>query len=201
MWAEDANVNGLLGFLLSGTGTSTNAPAEAGRYGIVRYQTPASSTYTSWTMRMPLIWANIDWFEIGFRGWPINANTNTNLSVGMYDARSTITANGISVIYSTNQLPTNVWNMRVNNVTVSTFAFTAPFDAQLVNTWLKIRITNTNDTGSWSATFTNQATGATQTITGTGINPALQYFVGGIVTTTDNVIKMCDMDYCELQLK
>lgn len=90
--------------------------------------------------------------------------------------------------------------MRVNGVT--TTSFVAPLAAQLVNTWLKIKITNTNNTGSWSATFTNQVTSDTQTITGIGIITTRQYFIGGIVTcVSGGVVKTCDMDYCELQLK
>ena len=202
MWAEGANVNGLLGFLLSGSGTSTNGVAELTRYGIVRFQTPASNSYASWTMRMPLRWENINYFEIGFRGWAINTSTNTTLGIGMYDDRTSTTADGIYIQYSTNQTPTNIWNMRVNGVTAGTFS--APLASQLINTWLKIRITNTSDTGSWSATFTNQVTNDTQTITGTGITIGSggQYFIGGIVTcVSGSAVKVCDMDYCMLQLK
>jgi hypothetical protein len=202
MWAEGANVNGLLGFLLSGSGSSTNGIAEVSRYGVVRFQTPASNNYASWMMRMPLLWSNIDYFEIGFRGWPINTSTNTTLGIGIYDDRTSTTANGLYIQYSTNisQFPPNVWNMRVNGTT--SVSFTSPLDPQLVNTWLKIRIKNTNDTGSWSATFTNQVTNVSQTVIGTGITTNLQYYVGGIITcVSGGVVKVCDIDYCELQLK
>jgi hypothetical protein len=90
--------------------------------------------------------------------------------------------------------------MRVNGAT--SVSFTGSLAPQLVNTWLKIRITNTNDTGSWSATFTNQVTNDTQTVTGAGITTNLQYYVGGIITcVSGGVVKVCDIDYCELQLK
>ena len=50
--------------------------------------------------------------------------------------------------------------------------------------------------------FTNQVTNDTQTVTGAGITTNLQYYVGGIITcVSGSVVKVCDIDYCELQLK
>jgi hypothetical protein len=203
MWAEGANVNGLLGFILGGSGaapTITNGIAEVTRFGIVRVQTDNTNTSASWTMRMPLLWSNISYFEIGFRGWPINTSTNTTLNIGLMDSRTSSVANGVYIQYSTNQSPTNIWNVRLNGVTN---AFSPPLSTQLVGTWLKVRITNTSDiSGSWSVTFTNQITGDTQTLTGSGLTLATQYYIGGLITcVSGGVVKVFDMDYCELQLK
>ena len=199
-WAEASSENGLLGFRLL-NGTSTMAAAEANHYGIVRFQTPAANNYSSWTMRSPLLWANISYVELVFRGWNINTSTNTTLNIGLMTDNTVTVSNGIFFEYSTNISPTGVWNLRVNNATVGSLT-NAGLTTQLVGTWCKIRINNTNNTGSYSAIFTRLDTNQTQTITGTGLSTITQFYLGGLITcVSGGVVKVCDMDSVTVQLK
>ena len=199
-WSEASNENGLLGFRIS-NGTTTMASAEAGHYGIVRFQTPASNSYGSWTMRSPLLWSNISYVELVFKGWPANAPTFTTLNIGLMTDITASTSNGIYFEYSTNITPTNVWNLRVNATTAGSLTATG-LTGQLQGTWCKVRIYNTNDTGSYSATFTRLDTSQTQTITGTGLTTGTQFFLGGLITCiSGTAVKSCDMDSVAVQLK
>jgi hypothetical protein len=199
-WSEASSENGLLGFRMS-NGTSTLANAEANHYGIVRFQTPASNSYGSWTMRSPLLWSNISYVELVFRGWNINTTTNTTLNIGLMTDITASNSNGIYFEYSTNISPTGVWNLRVNATTAGSLTATG-LTTQLIGTWCKVRIENTNDTGSYSATFTRLDTNQTQTITGTGLTTGTQFFLGGLITcTSGTAVKVCDMDSVALQLK
>jgi hypothetical protein len=178
------------------------ASAEAGHYGIVRFQSPSgSNTYGSWTMRSPLLWSNISYVELVFRGWPINTSTNTTLNIGLMTDNTGGASNGIYFQYSTNQAPNNVWNLKVDTTSIGSLT-TAGLTGQMVNTWCKVNITNTNDTGSYSSTFTNLSNSATQTIGGTGLNTGTQFFLGGLITCVSGaVVKSCDMDSVAIQLK
>lgn len=201
-WGEGASVNGLLGMRLdgSGAGTSTMAAAEANHYGIVRIQTPSSNTNTTWTTRSPLIWSNIDYIEIVFRPWAIGTSTNTTCSIGLMNSITSLDTTAICLMYSTNVAPANTWQLRVNSASAHTFnVVNFP---QLVNTWLKIRLTNTNNTGSWSATFTRLDTNVSQTATGTGVNIGTEFYVGGGVSCVSGATsKRVDFDSVELQLQ
>ena len=199
-WAEASSENGLLGFRMS-NGTSTMAVAEANHYGIVRFQTPASNSYGSWTMRSPLLWSNISYVEMVFRGWFINTSTNTSLNIGLLSDITAANGAGIFFQYSSNIAPTGVWNLRVNGTTVGSLTATG-LTTQLVGTWCKVRIENTSDTGSYSATFTRLDTNQTQTLTGTGLTIGTQMFCGGLITcVSGGVVKVCDMDSVAVQLK
>lgn len=201
-WAEASNDNGLLGFRIDGTGagTASMASAEANHYGIVRIATPSSNTNTTWKMRSPLIWSNINYVEVVFRGWAVGTSTNTTLSVGLLDNVNALDTTAISVMYSTNIAPTGVWQLRVGGV--SAYTFNAINFPQLVNTWLKVRFTNTNDTGSWSATFTRLDTNVSETTSGTGILTDIEFYLGGGVSCVSGATsKRVDFDSFELLLK
>jgi len=201
-WGEGATVNGLLGMRLdgSGAGTTTMAAAEADHYGIVRVQTPSSNTNTTWTTRSPLIWSNMDYVEIVFRPWPIGTSTNTTCSIGLMNSVTSLETTAICLMYSTNVAPANTWQLRVNSASAHTFnVVNFP---HLVNTWLKIRLTNTNNTGSWSATFTRLDTNVSETATGTGVVIGTEFYVGGGVSCTSGASsKRVDFDSIELQLQ
>lgn len=199
-WAEASSENGLLGFRLL-NGTSTMASAEASHYGIVRFQTPAANSYSSWTMRSPLLWANISYVQLVFRGWNINTSTNTTLNIGLMTDNTVTTSNGIFFEYSTNVSPTGVWNLRVNNATVGSLT-NIGLTTQLVGTWCKVQIINTSNTGSYTAIFTRLDTNQTQTISGTGLSTITQFYLGGLITcVAGGVVKVCDMDSVTVQLK
>jgi hypothetical protein len=199
-WFNASPENGLLGFRLL-NGTSVMASAEASHYGIVRFTTPASNTYSSWTMKSTLLWSNISYVELVFRPWPLNTSTSTSLNIGLMTSNTSAASNGIYFQYSTNIAPTGVWNLRVNSNTAGSLTTTG-LTTQMVNTWCKVNITNTDDTGSYSATFTNLSNSATQTITGTGLAIGTAFFLGGLITcTADALIKTCDIDSAALQLK
>ena len=201
-WGEASSENGLLMFRTGGSGTptSTMANAEANHYGIVRLQTAASNTNATWTMRSPLLWSNIDYIEIVFRGWPIDTSTNSTISVGLLTATNSLASDSVLLQYSTNVAPTNVWNIKANDVLVG--SFTGTLATQNVNVWLKLRITNTNNTGAFDATLTRLDTNVSETISGSGVVVATQTYVGGgISCVSGGVSKKMDFDSFELQLK
>jgi hypothetical protein len=151
-------------------------------------------------MSSNIFWENISYIEIVFRGWPANTSTNTTLNIGLQTDVTATASNGIYFQYSTNQAPTGVWNVKVD--TVSKGSLAAPMNVQFVNTWCKVRIENTNDTGSFAATFTDLSTNNTQTISSSGVTPGVPMFVGGLVTcVSGGVVKSCDFDNITLQLK
>ena len=136
-----------------------------------------------------------------FRGWNINTSTNTTLNIGLMTDITASNSNGIYFQYSTNIAPTGVWNLRVNATTAGSLTATG-LTTQLIGTWCKVRIDNTDDTGSYSATFTRLDTNQTQTITGTGLTTGTQFFLGGLIScVSGGVVKVCDMDSVAVQLK
>jgi len=201
-WGESNAENGLLMFRLGGSGASlsTQAAAEVDHYGIVRVSTATSNTNATWTMRSPLLWSNIDYFEVVFRGWPIDTSNNTSLSVGLLNSTTSLTSTSVILQYSTSVAPTNVWNIKANDVSVG--SFTGTLATQNVDVWLKLRIVNTNNTGSFNATLTRLDTNVSETISGSGIVVATQKFLGGGVScVSGGVSKRMDFDSFELQVK
>jgi hypothetical protein len=201
-WCLGATTNGLLGFedTGSGSGTISVVNAEVGHYGIIKNATASSNTNSIWSMNSPLLWSNINYYEVVFRGWDTGTSTNTTLSVGLFNSKTSLSTTSILLIYSTNLAPTNVWNILVNGSSVG--SFTGTLATQNVGVWLKIRVTNTNDTGSFSATLTRLDTNVSETITGSGIDTGTQIFLGGGVSCiSGGVSKNMDFDSFELQLK
>lgn len=202
MWAESSGDNGLLGWRLEGSGVGNASPvgAEADHYGIVKLATASSNTNATWLMRMSLLWSNIDYIECVFRCWNTGTSTNTTVSVGLFDDVNSLASDSVILQYSTSNAPTNVWSMEVNNVLIA--SFTGTLATQNVGVWLKLRIKNTNDTGSFDATLTRLDTNVSETISGSGIPTATQCFVGGgISCVSGGVSKNMDFDSWELQLK
>lgn len=202
MWAEASGDNGLLGWRLEGSGVGNASPvgAEADHYGIVKVATASSNTNATWVMRMSLLWSNIDYIECVFRCWDTGTSTNTTVSVGLFDDVNSLASDSVILQYSTSNAPTNVWSMEVNNVLIA--SFTGTLATQNVGVWLKLRIKNTNDTGSFDATLTRLDTNVSETISGSGIPTATQCFVGGgISCVSGGVSKNMDFDSWELQLK
>jgi hypothetical protein len=202
MWNEANADNGLLGFRLegSGTGSASAVEAEADHYGIVKLATASSNTNATWLMRMSLLWSNIDYIECVFRCWNTGTSTNTTVSVGLFNDVDNLISSSVLLQYSTNSLPTNVWSMEINNVLIG--SFTGTLATQNVGVWLKLRITNTDDTGSFDATLTRLDTNVSETISGTGVPTATQCFVGGgISCVSGSVSKNMDFDSWEVQLK
>ena len=200
-WRE-TNGSGLLCFERDGTGTgsATMVNAEAGHYGIVKIATPSSNTNTTWTMTAPLLWANVDYCEVVFRGWATGSSTNTTLSVGLLNSKTGLNTTAVTLMYSNNIAPTGVWNILANSVSVG--SFTGTLATQNVGVWLKIRITNTNDSGSFSATLTRLDTNDSETITGSGVATGTQFYLGGGVSCISGATsKNVDFDSFELQLK
>jgi hypothetical protein len=201
-WCLGAATNGLLGFedTGSGSGTISVVNAEVGHYGIIKNATAASNTNSIWSMNSPLLWSNINYYEVVFRGWNTGTSTNTTLSVGLFNSKTSLTTTGILLVYSNFLAPTNVWNILVDGSSVG--SFTGTLATQNVGVWLKIRVTNTNDTGSFSATLTRLDTNVSETITGSGIDTGTQIFLGGgLSCISGNVSKNMDFDSFELQLK
>lgn len=202
MWAESSGDNGLLGWRLEGSGVGNASPvgAEADHYGIVKLASASSNTNATWLMRMSLLWSNIDYIECVFRCWNTGTSTNTTVSVGLFDDVNSLASDSVILQYSTSNAPTNVWSMEVNNVLIA--SFTGTLATQNVGVWLKLRIKNTNDTGSFDATLTRLDTNVSETISGSGIPTATQCFVGGgISCVSGGVSKNMDFDSWELQLK
>lgn len=151
-------------------------------------------------MTAPLIWSNIDYFEVVFRGWPVGTSDNTTLSVGLLNNTSSLNTTAVVLIYSNNISPTGVWNIIANTSSVG--SFTGSLATQNVNIWLKIRITNINDSGSFTAVLTRLDTNVSETISGSGVNISTQFFLGGGVSCVSGAnSKRVDFDSFELQLK
>lgn len=200
-WNVSSNTNPL-GFYIAGTGSGTTLAvnAEENHYGIVRLVTPNLNANSTWVMRCPLIWSNIDYFEVVFRGWSHNTSNNTTLSVGLLNNVNSLNTSAVTLMYSNNIAPTGVWNMIANSVSVG--SFTGTLATQNVNVWLKIRVTNTDDSGSFMATLTRLDTNISETIHGSGINTGVQFHLGGGVSCIiGGVSKTMDFDSFELQLK
>ncbi len=201
-FCEGSTVNGLLGFRLSGTGAgSTQMVTAVSHYGIVRVSTPSGiNSNTTWITRSPFIWTNIRSVEIVFRPWPSGTATNTTCSVGLLNNTNALDTTVCCLMYSTNVSPINTWNIRTNNL--HSASFDTNIFPQLVNVWLKLRIENTDDNGSYSVTLTRMDTDQSETVYGNNVSTNSDFFIGGGVSCVSGATsKRIDFDSFKLRLK
>jgi hypothetical protein len=211
LFSEQSTNNGMLGWLIGGSGTGSVTAAttyENNHFGILRMNTAASATNCSWTGRQGLLWSQIKYFEFVFRPWPTGATTSSICSVGLYATRTSTTPNHLSLQYNT-AAPAEGWCIKTYNFGngILTYSFTnANLTSQNSNVWLKIRITNVDDAGSWTATLTRMDTNVSETLSPNSFDagnlsiPSAGVF-GFVIQSSNSTTKYVDMDSFELQLK
>jgi hypothetical protein len=204
-WGTQNTNNGPLGFLTGGSvgATLSTVASEPNHVGIVRVSSNSTSTNGNgtYTIQQGLLWENINYIEFVFRPWPSGTSTNSAISVGSFLTRTSLAPGHICLTYSTS-LSAEGWCVKVNdaNTGVQTYSFTS-FSAQNVNTWLKFRLTNTFDQGSFTATLSSST--VSQTVSGAHqLNVGTAYLLGiGVSCISGTATKTVEVDSCELQLK
>lgn len=203
-WGTQNTNNGPLGFLPGGSqgATLTTIASEPNHVGIVRVasNTTGSNGNGTYTMQQGLLWENISYVEFVFRPWP-SGPTNSAISVGSLLSRTSLAPGHICLTYST-AVSAEGWCVKVNdaNLGTQTYQFTS-FNAQNANTWLKFRLTNTSDQGSFTATLSSSTT--SQTVSGVHqLNVGTAYLLGlGVSCISGTAVKYVEVDSCELKIK
>jgi hypothetical protein len=198
--------NGPLGFQAGGSvGATVSAVAsEANHIGITRIASNSTGSNGNGTYAIPqvLLWENIKYVEFVFRPWPTGTSTNSAISVGSLASRTSLAPGHVCLTYST-ALSAEGWCVKVNdsNFGVQTYSFSS-FSTQNVGAWLKFRLTNTNDTGSFTATLSSSSTSETISSGAHQLNVGTGYLIGiGVSCISGTATKTVEVDSCEFQMK